>query len=383
MKQFLLWLSFVFLAGCPSGEHTNARAKHASTKPAPSSSAGIATGIVSGELASRWKIELATVKHQALTRDLELPGTVEFDQDQLAIVGPRLGGRVLKISARLGDQVKAGQVLAELDSVELARASAEYLGVTARAEAAASNARRELDLAERNISSERERETSQAEAAALAAQARAAEHLLMALGLSHEDIPKGNDYPLNRYRLRSPISGLVVERNGVVGEAVDSKHTMYRVASLSRVWIKLNVYERDLSWVQPGLLAELRTEGKGALGQAKVAYIEPAIDEASRTARVHLNFDNSKAHLRPGQFVTARLHSEGSGIDVLGIPKAAVETVEGKSLVFVKYPDGSFHVREVKLGSSGAGAIEVRAGLVEGEQIAVSNVFLLKSEVLR
>lgn len=374
------------LEGCGERKHEAKpqRPSVSQTTPQPQEDKPTFKMHVPAAVVTNLNISTRKAEKMHLARELELVGTVEFDQDKYAVASPRLSGLISKIGARLGDVVKPGAILAEIESVELARAAAEYLGVKARAHAAELNAARERDMLQKNATSERSKEISEAEAAALSAQTYAAEHLLLALGLTHDELPDdGRERPLNRYRLRSPIGGLVVERSAILGEAVTPGRPLYKVASLASVWIKLDVYERDLTWVQPGLLVEVRAENIGVLGRASVAYIEPTIDEETRTAKVHLNFDNSKARVRPGQFVTAHLKSEGTGVEVLAVPKASVDSIESKNIVFVKNPDGGFSVREVKLGSMAGEVVEIRDGVYPGDEVASSNVFLLKSEILR
>lgn len=374
--------------GCSQGESANApsttKAATLSAKALLPSSPKPKDLIISSELAIRLNVGTAPVRLQSLARQLELVGSVEFDQDKVAIAGPRLAGRIIRLPVRPGDVVKAGAVLAEIDSVDLARASADYLGVKARADAANANADRERELAQHNASSQRQREAAEAEARVLSAQALAAERYLQVLGRSLDELPGGkHEQPLNLYRLRAPISGAVVERSVVLGQAVHADTTMFKIADLSHVWIKLEVYERDLSWMRPGLVADLRSESHGPLGQARVAYVSAQVADATRTAQVHLDFENKGGRLREGQFVTALLRSEGVEGAVMAVPREALQLIDGQHVLFVRRADGGFAVRPVKIGLQGSDQVELYSGVAEGDQVATTNAFLLKSEVLR
>jgi membrane fusion protein, heavy metal efflux system len=130
----------------------------------------------------------------------------------------------------------------------------------------------------------------------------------------------------------------------------------------------------------------LRTEVyPGKTFPARVAYVGHEIDEKTRTAPVRIEFENQDDLFRPGQFVTATLVGDGSRTvqEVLAVPRKAVMTVEGKPLLFVAEPDGTFSRRAVELGVSGGGKVEVRSGVKEGERVATDGGFLLKSELLR
>jgi cobalt-zinc-cadmium efflux system membrane fusion protein len=139
--------------------------------------------------------------------------------------------------------------------------------------------------------------------------------------------------------------------------------------------------------VTPGLTAELSVPAYPELRPtASVRFIAPEIDRETRTARVFLEVDNPDAKLLPGKFVTATLRSpdpNGGGGTGTVVPRAALQSIDGETVVFVQRPDGGFAVRHVRLGSQGSDAAEVVDGLAPGEQVAVSNAFLLKSEVLR
>jgi len=342
-------------------------------------------GLVPAETVARLDIGVATVTVKPLARNIDVVGTVEFDQDRVAIAGPRLAGRIVQLHVRPGDVVRRGDMLAELESVELARTAARYLAQKARSRAAAANAARERELHRRQVSSAREREAAIAEEEALQAQVVAAEQLLLALGLSKDELPNGAPQrPLSRFAVRAPIDGVLVERSVVLGEAIDAGETIARIADMSRVWVNLDVFERDLAWMRPGLEAVLRVDAFPDLQPAAhVRYIRPEIDPETRTAMVQLDVDNPDGRLRPGQFVTARLKSDGGGPDTLAIPRDALQLIEGKEVVFVRGKDGSFSVRNVTVGTRGTDDIEILSGVNAGESVAVVNAFLLKSEVLR
>lgn len=353
------------------------------------SPAAFAEEQIPAEVAKRLEIGTVRAEERAVVRQLELVGTVTFDEDLVAVVGPRLPGRIVKLSKRVGEPVQAGEHLAEIESVDLARAQADYLGTRAKARAAAANAERERDLARRAVSSRREREVAEAEAQSLEAQAQASMQLLLALGVERDELARDSaSDALARYRLHAPIGGIVVERNGLVGEAVATDRDLYRIADLSRVRVELSVFERDLAWVHPGLVAEISAEAyPDKVLRASVRYIDAQINRDTRRARVYLDVDNPGGLLLPGKYVTARLASTGGEVATatkpVVVPKDAVQILDGHTTLFVKNTDGSFTARAVELGTPGSDDCEIRRGLASGEEVALHNAFLLKSEVLR
>jgi cobalt-zinc-cadmium efflux system membrane fusion protein len=332
------------------------------------------------------KIDTVAVQKMRLARDVEVVGSVGFASDHYAEVGPLIAGRVVSIAVRVGDHVKAGQVLAELESAEVGQAQAGFLTARAVSNAAQANLRRERELAERKVSSERDRELAEAAAVTEQSQLAAATQRLRALGLRQSDISQISDARASRVPLVSPIEGTVIERKVFIGQAVEPATAAFQVADLSRLWVQLELFEKDLPYVHADQRAEIRTEVyPGKSFPARVALLGNVIDEKTRTAPVRIEFDNVERLFRPGQFVTATLRGDPNSTQaaVLAVPRKAVITVEGKSLVFVKDAGGTYAKRPVELGPSGGAFVEARNGLAEGDLVVADGGFLLKSELLR
>lgn len=329
---------------------------------------------------------MIAVQRTRLAHDIEVVGSVGFAADHFAVVGPLIAGRVVSIAVRVGDKVEVGQTLAELESAEVGRAQAAYLSARASSFAAEANLRRERELAKSKVSSERERELAEAAAVTQQADLTAAMQRLRALGLRSSDITQIRDAQAGRVSLLAPISGTVVHREVSLGQAVEPASDAFQVGDLSRLWVLLELFEKDLPFVHSAQRAEIRTEAyPGRSFPAQVAQLGNVIDEKTRTAPVRIEFDNSEGLLRPGQFVTATLHGETSGSqkEVLAVPRKAVVTIEGTPLLFVAGARGEYERRPVELGSAGGSLVEVRNGVQEGEQVVVDGAFLLKSELLR
>jgi len=336
------------------------------------------------------KISTAFVERRQLGADIHAVGNVEHDADHFAIVGPLVQGRVTRLAAGVGDKVRKGEVLAEIESAEIGEARAALTSARARSAAAEANLKRETELAEKRISSEREREMAEVQARTEEAGVRAAEQRLAALGFAPADLhplanSKGVDAIKGRVALRSPLDGTVIERTVTLGQAVERATDAFKIANLEHLWAQLDLYEMDLARVQVGEHVEIRTETyPGEIFRARVAYIGKVIDEGTRTARVRVEIENRAGKLRLGQLVSATLlgNTASAGREVLTIPRSALQRLDGKPIVFVK-KDGGFERRSVDPGVSGGDRVEIKKGLEEDEQVAVEGAFLLKSEVLR
>jgi len=356
------------------------------SQPAEGASAGNRLVALRAGATAQNAIETAAVRRTRLAGDLHVIGNVSYGADQVAIVGPLVAGRVTRLSAGIGAHVEKGQVLAEIESADVGEARGALIAATARFSAAEANLSRERELADKKISSVREREVAEAQWAGEKAAMRAAQQRLRAIGLSPQEIQAvevrddGGRVPL-----RAPIAGTVIERYVTLGEAVERAKDAFKLADLAKVWVLLDLYEKDLARVHVGQNVELRTEvWPGEVFPGRVAYVVPVIDEATRSAKVRVEIANPAGKLRIGQLVTAKLIGDASQETppVLAVPTAAVQRIEGKPTVFVKRDQG-FERRVIELGISGGDLVEVRAGLGEGDVVAAKGAFLLKSELLR
>ncbi len=331
-------------------------------------------------------VKVATAELARIAGDIQVVGTVAFHEDHYAVVGPLVAGRISRLAAGVGDQIHRGEILAEIESAEVGQARADLVAAKARYSAADANLHRESELADKRISSERERELAHAQWVTEQAGVRAATMRLRAIGLSAADIEGVDRGELaGRVPIRAPIGGTVIERKVTLGQAVERATDAFKIADTSRVWVTLDLYEKDLFRVHVGQEVEIWTESRpGESFRGKVAFIVPEIDQATRTAKVRLEFANPKGMLEAGQLVTARIVADDrrETAEVLAVPRSAVEQIEGKTVVFVQTGEG-FERRNVLTGTSGGARIEIRQGLALGDRVAVEGAFLLKSELLR
>jgi membrane fusion protein, heavy metal efflux system len=333
----------------------------------------------SAEFAKRAQIETTPVERSSLAPVVSVTGTVTFDPEKMAAIGARISGRVRRIFKLEGDPVKAGDVLAEIESAELGHAQAALVSAKAHAAAATANEKREKELAEARISSYRDAEVATATAASARADLAAAEQRLRALG---GDANVGGTPGI--LRLATPISGKVIERHVSRGQSVEATHTAFRVADLSSVWVQLAVFERQVSAIRIGDPVDISPQGGGDRKvRGLVSYVGDVIDLESRTAPVRIEVEHPEAPLRPGQSVLARVHTSAPPAASIVVPRGAVTSVDGKPTVFVAHDALSVEPRAIQLGGQDGDHVEVLTGLEMGERIVTSGVFALKSEIFR
>ena len=334
-------------------------------------------------------ISLGTAEVRALRTEIETTGAVDFDQRRFAHVSPRVGGRVEATLAEVGDHVRSGQVLARVDSIELGKAIGDYLQARARAELARETFEREQSLFADRVSSQQEMLSAQAAAREADAALRGAEEHLHLLGLSDNQVRTlGYDQPrASVYEVRAPFAGTVVERHATLGEMVEPQAPLFQIADLSRVWVWIDVFERDLARVHLGDDVELHVEAfPGSAFEGKLVYLGSRVETESRTARARIEVPNPEGRLRPGMFARVRISDphaadgKAESVSVLAVPESALQREGDDFVAFVALGDGRFESRKVRTGRKGDGFVEILDGLSAGESVAVSGTFVLKSE---
>lgn len=318
-------------------------------------------------------IQLAEARAQSISLGLSFPGEVRFDEDRTAHVVPRVPGVVESVSVNLGQWVKKGQLLAVIASQQISDQRSEQAAAQRRLALARTTYEREKQLWQDKISAEQDvLQARQALEEAEIAVNNARQKISV---LSGSVVATGG----NRYELRAPFDGMVVEKHLTPGEVVDETTAAFTLSDLSRVWVTFGVSPKDLNKVQVGKAVSVSAPELNAEVAGTVAYVGSLLGEQTRTATVRVTLENPQGSWRPGLFVTALVATDSRQAKV-AVPEAAIQTVEDKPTVFVRTDDG-FEARVVELGSRAAGQVEVTQGLEAGAQVAAAGSFVLKSEL--
>ena len=345
---------------------------------------------MTAEQAERQDIKLAKVEGGVLSRHLLVPGTIAQDADRIARVPVRVVGTVSEMRKRLGEQVAKGEVVAVLDSREVAEAKSDFLTATVKADLEKTNFDRQQALWDKRISAESAFLNAKAAYSEATLRVDLARQKLSALGLNAAEVATSakrdettpNLSTLRRYELRSPLAGRIVERKVDVGTKVGSEGDpadVYTVADLSSVWIELAVPTTELSKVREG--AKVTTVGgdDASRGEGKVVFVSPILNAETRSARVIVALPNKDMAWRPGTFVTTEIEIAQDKVEVR-LPKSAIQTIGAEKVVFVRTEEG-FSKREVTIGKADDDAYEILSGLEPGDEVAVANSFVLKAEL--
>lgn len=318
------------------------------------------------------RLVVQPVSSTGLASEIVAQATVEAAPGAQAVLTARAAGSVSRINKRLGDPVRAGEVLALVESREASQIAAARSVAAAKADLAAKALARERRLYEQRVSARQDLEAAQAEYAAAQAEARSA---TAAVGAA--DVSRDGRYVM----VTSPISGRITSAPASLGAFVQPETELFRVADPSRLQIEAAVTAADARRIRPGDPAVLELND-GVTVNAVVRSVTPGVDETTRAATVVLTVTGGQGALQPGQAVRARITARQSLSQGIVVPEDAVQTWEGQDVVFVRTKTG-FVARPVLVGARAAGRVEVTSGLRPGESVVVKNAFLLKAELAK
>ena len=340
---------------------------------------------LSKEAVERAGIERIRVATQPMADSLRLPGVVEPNAYRQVSVTALVGGRVVGVSARLGDRVRKGQSLAQVYSPEVAEARTKHVSAKAMLDAHDRELQRTQKLVEIGAASRQELEKIHAEHAAQTAEVESARSRLRLLGADVDGRVPSTSQEGATANVPAPIDGVVTERVANVGLNVDPTTMLFTVVDLSNVWIVADVFERDLQRVREGTRATVTTTAYPDQPlEGRISFIDPQLNTTSRTAKVRVEIANPRGDLRLGMFTDVAIASPGTA-SVLGVPKDAIQSVGDRQFVYVASADDptKFLEREVRIGRALGDRVEVLAGLSEGEAVVSKGSFFLRAEAER
>jgi cobalt-zinc-cadmium efflux system membrane fusion protein len=318
----------------------------------------------------------------------ETTGRVDFNRDRIAHLAPRLPGRVHQVAATLGQQVREGEVLAVIESVELGEAKSSFLNKRARAELARRTYEREEGLYAERISSEQDMLAAEAAHRQAAAELATSMQALRLYGLDDREIAElqYEDTKASLFPIKAPFAGKITEKEVALGEVVSSETSLFTVADLSRVWVWIDVYERSLQQVSFGDGVEVRLDAYAqTVFRGQISYLGDEVDAGTRTLRARVDVENPNGEIRPGMFARVLLSStDGEAtveqVMVPLVPDGAIQRDGARFIVFVPLSENRFERREVRPGRKAGGWVEILEGLGDEEAVVVEGSFLLKSE---
>ncbi len=304
-----------------------------------------------------------------LNAEILAPATTTAQPNGVATLTAHAEGMISRLNKRLGDPVRAGEVLAVVDSKDAAQIASDRASAEARAVLARRIAEQEDALFQQGATSKRSLQTAQASLAAAEADARRSRSAAATVNLASDG---------HSVAVISPLSGRITAQTAALGAYVRTETELFRISDPRLVQVEAQLAAIDAARVQPGDPAILMLPN-GATARAVVRSVTPALDPQTRTQTAVLSVPDGLP-LAPGETLQVRISLKSTAATGIVLPEEAVQMIDGRDAVFARTNNG-FIVRHVAVGSRGTGRASIISGLQPGEQIATRNAFLLKAEL--
>ncbi len=336
--------------------------------------------VISDEQRDAAGITIQNAQAGTLQKLIVSHGKISLNEDRIAHVHPKVEGIAKDVKKNLGESVHFGEVIATLESREIAEAKTTYLTALKKAEQTASLLKQENNLYEKGVSSLHDYQTAFHSSGEALLNLELAKQKLQILGMLETEIsalPNADISHLRIYQIKAPLQGTILSRHITTGELLKTDSEAYIISDLSNLWVDISFYPQDLPYVAKGQTIEI-ADSNGHQGSATILYLSPVIDDDTRRAKAIASLDNSDGLWHPGTFVTATTGAESIPI-ALTITKEAVQNIDGEDCIFIQNANG-FEVRPIKVGRCDGKNWEVLSGIEPNESYASKNTFLLKAD---
>jgi len=371
----LIVLMLLAAAGCGRQPQPPATQESDTARPEPSASADVLQ--IDPGMLRDLRMTTARVEQRTAAADVDMLGDMDVNRDAYAEVAPPIDAQIVQLHAGLNDAVQVGAPLADLRSPDVGRARSELAAADARAQLATQTLDRKRALAAERIVAAREVQEAESHQQEAQAALRAATSAVRALGVETAD-PSGDP---SRFVLRSPLAGIVLQRDASIGQLAQTAKPLFQLANLDRLWLTVHAFERDAVQLRTGTPVRITLAAiPGREFQGRISLIGRQVDSSSRTVDVRVELPNPEGVLRPGMSATAHVPLQRGERQLLSVPAAAVQRVGEEWMVFLPAGEGQFRMRQIGRGRDFGGEVEVVSGLQPADTVVVEGAFLLKAE---
>lgn len=320
-------------------------------------------------------IEVETAGPARISATVQFPGEVKLNDDRTVHVVPRVAGIAESVAVSTGQAVRRGQLLAIFSSQLISEQRSDLAAAERHLEHETMMFQREKRLWEQRVSAEQDYLAAQHSVEKAQIAVENARQKLRALGVS------GGGGALNRFELRAPYDGLVVERSLSIGEAVKEDTPIFTIADMATVWVEVSVPAKDLPLLKVGDRVTVRATAFDAQTTGNVAFIGALVGEQTRMARARIVVPNPKGTWRPGLFVNVEVRADDAEVPV-AVKSDALQMLGTQAVIFVR--EGSqFVAHPVTTGRRDGARVEIAQGLPPGTRYATRNSYVIKSELAK
>ena len=337
--------------------------------------------IASAEILDQIKFEPAKII--PIKKTLDIPGSIEVKQNLLARIGSPVQGRIIEIKGELGKTVKQGDVLAVINSTELAKQQLAYIKSVQMVELKTKAYERAVLLFDADVVSEAQKLQRKTELSAAKADMEASKDQLSVMGMTVTEIEaiQSETQIDATTNIVAKIDGKIIKKNVNVGQVVDPTEDIFTIAMLNEVWGVAQVPERQIGFLKEG--DDLRIDVpayESKFVEGKITYLGDIVDPVTRTVTIRTEIDNAHGLLKPDMLITMKV--SGKKIEKVGVPINAIVSIDDIPNIFVKTGEGRFLMRPVTLGIKNKDAVHIDDGLLEGEEVVIDGAFHLNNERL-
>jgi cobalt-zinc-cadmium efflux system membrane fusion protein len=295
-----------------------------------------------------------------------LPAIVEADPSRTVRVMPPVTGRVTELKAQLGGRVAQGDVLAVIDSGDLAQAFSDIEKARATVTFTKKALDRQTGLEKAGGGAVKDREQAQSDYDQAVSELGRAETRLRAIG-----VPADQKEQSRLLSIKAPVSGSVIDLQAAPGAYLnDPTAAMMTIANLDTIWVTANVPEKDIAFIFAGQTAKVAFRSyPGDLFTGKVLFVSDVVEPDTRRNKVRIAFDNPDRILKPNMFADARF--EAPAASRLMVPTAALLMTNDTTSVFVEVSDWAFERRNVEIAYQEGAAVAIKSGLRPGDRVVV------------
>jgi membrane fusion protein, heavy metal efflux system len=314
-------------------------------------------------------VQVVTVEPATLKHTLRLTGAVAYNAFNTTPVITQVGGPVSRILVVPGEHVKIGQPMLEVSSPDYSQLLDAYLKAADSSRLADKNYSRAQELYQHHAIAERDLEQAESDRNQAQADLNAAEQGMKILGIKNPaDLAKAPSSA--QVPVLAPISGQVVERLVSPGQVVQAGQTQaFTISDLSTVWVLANVYQTDLAVVQSGEDVVVQTDAYPESFRGRISYVSPAVDPNTRTLQARIIVDNPGEKLKRDMYCTVSV-TAGSLSNIIAVPDSSVlRDDNNQPFVYVEDGANQFGRRDVELGASQDGRIQVLKGVSAGDKV--------------
>ncbi len=327
------------------------------------------------------QVQLMQVGDAQIRELLRIPGSIQVDEQRMAKIGAPVTGRITEISAVLGQLVKQGQVLATVNSTELAQNQLDYIKALQQINLQAKAVDRAKVLLEADVISAAELQRREAELSGAKADLVAARNQLLVLGMSNSSISKlSHSAQMDTFsHVTARLAGTVISRKINVGQVVQPADELFVVADLSRVMAVAEVPERQIDLIELGQEVDIEVPALNEKPiKGKLIYVGDVVNPQTRTVTVRSEIKNFNHEIKPEMLVSMLVQSKP--VSHLSVPVRAIVRENDKNYVFVKIAPNKYRLREVAIGDDYQGMVAIENGLESGETIVSEGAFHLNNE---